>query len=96
MDKNFTVRLDEQLKTQSFHIIESFGMTPSQFIRLVLKQVADTGSLPLSFEKRSHTLSKHGEQMLAESIQAFENGEYSHYENLDELNQAMAEIARET
>lgn len=28
-------------------------MTPSQFIRLVLNQVADTGSLPLSFEKKT-------------------------------------------
>lgn len=49
-----------------------------------------------TLEKHSHTLSEHGEKMLQESIQAFENGEYSHYENLDELNQAMAEIAPET
>lgn len=53
MNTNFNLRLDEQLKTQSFGVIESFGLTPSQFMRLILKQVADTGSLPLSFEKRT-------------------------------------------
>lgn len=53
MATNFNLRLDEQLKAQSFGVIESFGMTPSQFMRLILKQVADTGSLPLSFERRT-------------------------------------------
>lgn len=53
MNTNFNLRLDEQLKSQSFDVIESFGLTPSQFMRLILKQVADTGSLPLSFEKRT-------------------------------------------
>lgn len=54
MTTNFNLRLDENLKAQSFSVIESFGLTPSQFMRLILKQVADTGSLPLSFEKRSN------------------------------------------
>lgn len=94
MDTNFNLRLDEQLKSQSFGVIESFGLTPSQFMRLILKQVADTGSLPLSFEKRPHTLSKNGERLLRESIADFENGNFSTYRNLDELNQAMADIAR--
>ncbi|WLF84566.1 type II toxin-antitoxin system RelB/DinJ family antitoxin [Moraxella sp. ZY210820] len=53
MTTNFNLRLDENLKAQAFGVIESFGMTPSQFMRLILKQVADTGSLPLSFEKRT-------------------------------------------
>lgn len=53
MNTNFNLRLDERLKNQAFNVIESFGLTPSQFMRLVLKQVADTGSLPLSFENRT-------------------------------------------
>lgn len=56
MASNFNLRLDETLKAQSFSVIESFGLTPSQFMRLVLKQVADTGSLPLSFEKRTQAI----------------------------------------
>lgn len=94
MTTNFNLRLDENLKAQSFSVVESFGMTPSQFMRLVLKQVADTGSLPLSFEKRDYNLSPNGERLLRESIADFENGNYTRCENLDDLNQAMAEIAR--
>lgn len=56
MNTNFNLRLDEQLKAQSFGVIESFGLTPSQFMRLILKQVADTGSLPLSFERRTSAI----------------------------------------
>ncbi len=95
MNTNFNLRLDEELKAQSFSVIEGFGMTPSQFMRLILKQVADTGSLPLSFKKRdTHTLSANGNALLSESVQqAFENGDYTSYASLDELNQAMAEIA---
>lgn len=52
MATNFNLRLDDRLKAQSFDIIEGYGMTPSQFMRLVLKQVVDTGSLPLTFERR--------------------------------------------
>ena len=74
MDTNFNLRLDEQLKIKSFAVIESFGLTPSQFIRLVLKQVADTESLPLSFERRGDVLSKNGEKLLREAIDDFKNG----------------------
>lgn len=56
MNTNFNLRLDETLKAQSFGVIESFGLTPSQFMRLILKQVADTGSLPLSFERRTEAV----------------------------------------
>lgn len=56
MNTNFNLRLNEQLKAQSFGVIESFGLTPSQFMRLILKQVADTGSLPLSFERRTSAI----------------------------------------
>lgn len=93
MTTNFNLRLDEQLKSQSFSVIEGFGMTPSQFMRLVLKQVADTGSLPLSFEKReSHTLSANGEALLRESIADIEAGHYTVH-SADELMNDLARIA---
>lgn len=92
---NFSIRLDDELKQKSFAVIEGFGLTPSQAIRLMLKQIADTESLPISFEKRkAHTLSKNGERLLQESIRDFENGDFSTYGSLDELNQAMEKIAR--
>lgn len=91
---NFSIRLDDELKQKSFAVIEGFGLTPSQAIRLMLKQIADTGSLPISFEKRKEpTLTPQAEARLRQSIQEIENGEYTVCRSLDELNKVMAEIA---
>ena len=87
---NFNLRLDEKLKKESFAVIESFGLTPSQFIRLILKQVADTESLPLSFEKRDAKLSKKGEKLLQEAIDDFEQGRVSHFDSVEEFIKAAS------
>lgn len=42
----------------------------------------------------SHKLSEKGERLLRESIEDFENGNYTTYDSLDDLNRAIAEIAR--
>ena len=47
---NYNVRLDQDLKDRAFSIIESYGLTPSQAIRLFLNQIADTNTIPLSFD----------------------------------------------
>ena len=47
---NYNVRLDQDLKDRAFSVIESYGLTPSQAIRLFLNQVADTNAVPLSFD----------------------------------------------
>ncbi|WP_031274764.1 MULTISPECIES: type II toxin-antitoxin system RelB/DinJ family antitoxin [Pelistega] len=90
MSTNFNLRLDDQLKNKSFSVIESFGLTPSQFIRLVLKQVADTESLPLSFEKRRDTLSKNGEKLLLEAIEDVKQGRTTRYERLEDFVKAVS------
>lgn len=46
---SFNLRLDKELKEQSFAVIERYGLTPTQAIKLFLKQVADRKILPLSF-----------------------------------------------
>ncbi|MBR7003036.1 MAG: type II toxin-antitoxin system RelB/DinJ family antitoxin [Neisseriaceae bacterium] len=46
---SFNLRLDKKLKEQSFAVIERYGLTPTQAIKLFLKQVADRKILPLSF-----------------------------------------------
>ena len=45
---NYNIRLDQDLKDRSFSVLESYGLTPSQAIRLFLNQVADTNAVPLS------------------------------------------------
>ena len=47
---NYNVRLDRDLKDRAFSVIESYGLTPSQAIRLFLNQIADTNEVPLSFD----------------------------------------------
>ena len=47
---NYNIRLDQDLKDRSFSVLESYGLTPSQAIRLFLNQVADTNTGPLSFD----------------------------------------------
>lgn len=88
MATNFNLRLDDNLKAQSFGVIESFGLTPSQFMRLVLKQVADTGSLPLSFEKRQEAKPS---QKLLRAMAELENDDLPSYASIDELLRACDE-----
>lgn len=47
---NFNIRMDESLKERAFPIIESYGLTPAQAIKLFLNQIADTQKIPISFE----------------------------------------------
>jgi DNA-damage-inducible protein J len=50
---NYNIRLGQDLKDRSFSVLESYGLTPSQAIRLFLNQVADTNAVPLSFDYQS-------------------------------------------
>ena len=47
---NYNIRLDQELKENAFAVFESYGLTPSQAIKLFLTQVAQTNKVPLSFE----------------------------------------------
>ncbi len=52
---NYNIRLDQELKDKAFAVFESYGLTPSQAIKLFLNQVADTNTVPLSFDYKSKT-----------------------------------------
>ena len=56
---NFNIRVDESLKEQSFPIIESYGLTPAQAVKLFLRQIADTKVIPLSFQYKAEHLPNH-------------------------------------
>ncbi len=47
---NYNIRLDKQLKESAFSVFESYGLTPSQAIKLFLNQVSKTQVIPLSFD----------------------------------------------
>ena len=47
---NYNIRLEQELKERAFSVFESYGLTPSQAIKLFLTQVAQTNTVPLSFD----------------------------------------------
>ncbi|MBO7554460.1 MAG: type II toxin-antitoxin system RelB/DinJ family antitoxin, partial [Neisseriaceae bacterium] len=39
MTVNYSIRLDENLKKQSFAVIEEYGLTPAQVIKMFFRQI---------------------------------------------------------
>lgn len=80
---NYNIRLDKDLKDRAFSVFESYGLTPSQAIKLFLNQVADTNAVPLSFDYQPTP----NAQTIA-AMQELESGDYteSSLEKLLELN----------
>lgn len=53
---NYNIRIDRELRDRAFAVFESYGLAPAQAIKLFLNQVADTRTVPLSFDyNRSRT-----------------------------------------
>ena len=62
---------------------------------MFFNQIAQTGKVPLSFDwADNQVLTPKAVARLRQTEQEFANGEFERFEGLDELNQAMAEIAR--
>lgn len=49
MSINFNIRMEEELKERAFPVIERYGLTPAQAVKLFLRQIADTQTIPLTF-----------------------------------------------
>lgn len=77
---NYNLRIDKALRDKSFAVIESFGLSPAQAIRLFLKQTAETDSIPLSFDYHRKPSDK-----LLHAITEMENGEYTEYTSVNAL-----------
>ena len=67
---NYNIRLDQDLKDRSFSVLESYGLTPSQAIRLFLNQVADTNAIPLSFDYQQPKLNARKHLLLLQRSRA--------------------------
>lgn len=83
---NYNLRLDSELKDRSFSVLEGYGFSPSQAIKLFLKQVAETGCVPLSFDYRQKTfLTPETQQALREAKEEFGTSKrYSSWEQVME------------
>ena len=92
---NFNMRLDNELRGRAYPVLEQYGLTPSQAVRMFFNQIAQTGKVPLSFDwADKQILTPKATARLRQTEQEFIDGEFERFDSLDDLNQAMAEIAR--
>lgn len=85
---NYNIRLDDDLRNRAFAVFESYGLSPSQAIKLFLNQVADTRTVPLSFYHHAEPSKIPNATTLAAIQEAVENrqkGSLKGYTNLDEM-----------
>ena len=91
-DTYYNIRLDQDLKDRSFSVLESYGLTPSQAIRLFLNQVADTNAIPLSFDYQQPKLNAQTIAAIAE-VTSGKGSKYDSFGDLmDELEGEADEI----
>lgn len=79
-----TFRLDANLKAELTKVVNEFGMKPSEFFRLITKQVIDTRSLPLNFDAR-----KVPNATTIAAIEAIERGEVEVFDTPEQVTQAL-------
>jgi addiction module antitoxin, relB/dinJ family len=93
---NYNIRLEQELRDRAFAVFERYGLAPSQAIKLFLNQVADTQSIPLSFNhhagRAEHIPNAVTRQALLEAKAEQENPTAQRY-TLGEALQLMREIA---
>ena len=88
---NFNMRLDDDLRASVYPILEQYGLTPSQAVRMFFNQIAKTGKVPLTFDW-ANPLPNHA--TLA-AVEEFKNGTGTSYGSAEAAMRAMREIAGE-
>ena len=85
---NYTIHIDQELRDRAFAVLEHYGLPPAQAFKLFLKQIADTQTVPLSFEHHAsgHIPNATTRQALMEAQEKQQNGTLGKgYDNLDEM-----------
>ena len=87
---NYNIRLEQELRDRAFAVFERYGLAPSQAIKLFLNQVADTQSIPLTFNhhagREEHIPNAVTRQAMLEAIENRKNGTLGKaYRSLDEM-----------
>ncbi len=88
---NYNIRLDDDLRQRAFAVFDSYGLSPSQAFKLFLTQVADTNTIPLSFDYKSEkTPNATTRAAMEEAIQNRKNGQF--HQGYTDLNEMMRDI----
>ncbi|MBQ1837387.1 MAG: type II toxin-antitoxin system RelB/DinJ family antitoxin [Neisseriaceae bacterium] len=93
MTVNYSIRLDENLKKQSFAVIEEYGLTPAQVIKMFFRQIAETRAIPVSLTYKSNEPNEETKQAMREVEQGV-NDCYA-VNSVEELNAIVEKIRNE-
>nr|WP_314488252.1 type II toxin-antitoxin system RelB/DinJ family antitoxin [uncultured Kingella sp.] len=87
---NFNIRMDESLKERAFPIIESYGLTPAQAVKLFFNQIANTRSIPLSFNHEDRVPNEATRQAMLEAVARRASSDMG--KGYTDLNEMMRDI----
>lgn len=90
---NFNMRLDDNLRANAYPVLEQYGLTPSQAVRMFFNQVANTGKIPLSFDWADHTPNPETAEAIRQGREDYRAGKLTAY-SADEAVQALVDEAR--
>ena len=62
---NFNIRLDTELRDKAFPILEDYGLSAAYAFKLFLRQVAETKTVPLSFDYAKNKTLEEGYMAMA-------------------------------
>lgn len=85
MAVNYSVRLDENLKNQAFSVIEEYGLTPAQVIKLVFRQIAETHTIPVSLNYKAQEPNEETQQAMLAADEEWETGKAKVYNTPQEM-----------
>ena len=79
---NLNIRIDNDLKNQAKTLLEGYGITPSQAVKMLFKELVATRKFPLSLSYQSECVPN--VKTLA-AMRELDNGEGTLYENFDDF-----------
>lgn len=87
---SYTFRLDEQLKQEAFSVFKSYGLSPSQAIKMYLQQVVSTNSIPVQLDYQPN-------KTTIRAMEDAKNGnvETYHVNSVEEMTALMQHLADE-
>ena len=90
---SYNIRLDQGLRDRAFSVFESYGLAPSQAIKLFLTQVADTRAVPLSFDHHAKEIpNAETRAAMEEAIAERAHPTAKRYDNLEDLIRDVREF----
>lgn len=94
---NFNLRLDQDLRDRAFPVFERYGLSAAQAFKLFLNQVAETKTIPLSFNyaAKESTLTPKAAEKLLQSIKEIENGKYTKHETVEDAIKYLSGVAHD-